>query len=369
MRVLHIFNELKFSGAEIMYANAAPLFQARGVEMLALSTGEKVGDFLPRFKTEAIEVHYMKLPIGTYNPIFLIRYFIKVYKFIKTYKIDVIHIHRSKHFWFFSLVGYLSGKRVVRTVHNVFKHRSWTWIKGFLERFTASKIFKVKFQTIGKSVYENELNYYKNDSIVVNNWYDSTKFFPIQDEIEKQRYREILEIPKDSFVIISTGGCSHVKNHHDVIKALAILNKNIECIYLHLGQGHTEEEEHSLARELNVFDKIQFLGNRPNVRDYLIASDVYVMPSQFEGLSIAAIEAMASGIPSVLYNAPGLRDLIVNNDNGFLIEPSYEELAKAVIKLYEDKKLNALMGKNANKYVEQYFSVEKGVEGIMKLYN
>lgn len=369
MRVLHIFNELKFSGAEIMYANAAPLFQDKGVKMLALSTGEQIGDFLSRFTSEEIEVFYMKLSINEYNPIILIKYFRKVYSLIKKNEIDVLHIHRSKHFWLFSLIGRLAKVKTIRTVHNVFKHRYWTWNKGFLERYTATKLFKVKFQTIGKSVYENELNYYKNDSTIVNNWYDSSKFYPVQNNIEKVNKRKELGISLDSTVIISTGGCSHVKNHHDIIRALAKIDKSLKCVYLHLGQGHTESEEKELAKELGVFDKIHFLGNKQNVRDYLIVSDIYVMPSQFEGLSIAAIEAMACGLPSVLYNSPGLRDLIEDDNNGFLIESNYDELCKAVLELSSNTLLSNKMGENASKFVKEYFSVENGVRGILKLYS
>ncbi|MDV7140202.1 glycosyltransferase family 4 protein [Maribacter sp. TH_r10] len=368
MRVLHIFNELKFSGAEIMYANAASLFQKKGVEMLVLSTGEQIGDFLPQFEAENIEVHYRKLSINEANPLRLMSYFQKVYLFVKTNNIEVIHIHRSKHFWFFSLVGFLSGTRTIRTVHNNFKHRKLTWIKGFLERYTATKFFNVKFQTIGRSVYENELHYYKNNSYIVNNWYDSTKFYPLLNLEEKFKIRESLGIAKNQFVIISSGGCSYVKNHHDIIKALAIVDKKIDCVYLHLGQGLTENEEKDLAKQLGVYGKIKFLGNKQNVRDYLIASDVYLMPSQFEGLSIAAIEAMASGLPSVLYNSPGLRDLIDKDDNGLLINPDYKELASSLLQLYYEPNMRLEMGNRAEVFVKNNFSVRKGVDGIMDLY-
>ena len=368
MRVIHIFNELKYSGAEIMYANAASLFQEQGVEMIALSMGEQIGDFLPRFKAENIEVHYKKLSLTEYNPFVLVPFFLNMYQFVRQYQIDVIHIHRSKHSWWFSLIGYIAGVKTIRTVHNVFKHRKLTWIKGFLERYTARKLFKTTFQTIGKSVHDNELYYYKNKSVVVNNWYDGGKFYLTKSLSEKQELRNSLSIPKDATVIVSTGGCSPIKNHHDIIEALQLVNEKIECFYLHLGHGKTEKEEQELARSLGVYEKVCFLGNQKNVRDYLIASDVYVMPSRFEGLSIAAIEAMACGLPSVLYNAPGLRDLIHNDDNGLLIEPNPKALAKAVLELNENAHLRETMGNKAHQFVSHNFSVLNGVKGIMKLY-
>lgn len=368
MRVLHIFNEIKFSGAEIMYENAAPLFQYQGIEMIALSTGNQVGEFAENFKSANIQVQHMRLPIHAINPIFLIKYFKNIYDLIKKENIDIIHIHRSRHFLFFSFIGFILKKRTIRTVHNVFKHRKWTWMKGYLDRFVATNFFNVKFQTIGASVYQNELQYYKNESIIVNNWYNGNKFYPLNSDNEKQKLRNSLGIPMDATVIVSTGGCSHIKNHHDIIKALQLVNEKLKCFYLHLGQGKTENEEHELARFLGVYDKIHFLGIRQNVRDYLIISDIYVMPSRFEGLSIAAIEAMACGLPSILYDVPGLRDMIENNDNGFLIAESYSVLSEKILTLAQNPTLRKTQGCHAQQFVEHNFSATNGVKGIIQIY-
>ena len=118
--------------------------------------------------------------------------------------------------------------------------------------------------------------------------------------------RHQLGIPKDKYVIISTGGCSAIKNHHDILQAITLLPNSENILYLHLGSGKTEKEEIELVKSLDIADKVHFLGNKDNVRDYLITSDLYLMPSLFEGLAIAALEAMACGIPSILYDVNGL---------------------------------------------------------------
>lgn len=368
MRVLHIFYELKYSGAEIMYADAATLFQQEGVELHALSTSHVIGDFENRFKSESIKIHHIPLTLREINPCHIWHFCKKLLKLIKTHKIEVLHIHRSRHFVFFSLVGYIAKIKVIRTVHNVFKHRKLTWLKGYLERYTATRFLNVKFQAIGESVYNNELYYYKNKSTVINNWYDENKFYATKTSSEKKELRASFGISTAATVIISTGGCSLIKNHHDIIKALQLVNQKIECFYLHLGQGITESEEQLLAKELEVSDKILFLGNREDVRNYLILSDIYLMPSRFEGLGNAALEAMACGLPSILYDVPGLKDLIRDNDNGFLISESHAILADKILYLYENPELRNAMGNNAKHFAEQNFSMQKGVKGILELY-
>ncbi|WP_405410846.1 glycosyltransferase [Maribacter sp. Asnod1-A12] len=369
MRVLHIFYELKFSGAEIMYANAASHFQEKGVDLMALSTAENIGEFLPQFEAESIKVLHKPLSSNEFNPFVVIPYFTWIYKVLKNNNIDVLHIHRSKHIFLFSLTTYLAGKKAVSTVHNNYKHRKWTWIKGFLERYVSSKVLNLKMQSIGQSVYENELNYYKNDTILVPNWYDDERFYPQNSEKEKEEMRIKLNISNSSFVIISTGGCSDVKNHHDIIRALSIVNKEIDCIYLHLGKGVTTDEEIELSKSLGINSQILFLGNQSNVRDYLIASDAYIMSSRFEGLAIAAIEAMACAKPSILYNVKGLKDLIHDDDNGFLISENYNELAGKILYLQKNDKTSDEMAQNALSFVRKNFSIQNGVNGIMKIYN
>lgn len=368
MRVLHIFNEINFSGAEIMYANAAPIFNSHGVTMLALSTGKNFGNFTTQFGEAKIQMFHRPLLESDLNPFFLIKYFRDIIKFIRKENIDVIHIHRSSFFWFFALCGYITGKKTIRTLHNVFKSGKITWIKAYFERLSARKILNVVFQSIGNSVYLNELDYYKNKSTVVNNWFDEKRFYPAKDSLEKASIRTDLGIDKDSFVIITAGRCTEEKGHKDIINALAIINKQIPCVFLHLGCGYMEVEEKELAKALGLESKVVFLGNVVNVRDYLIASDVFVMPSKFEGLGNSAIEAMACQIPNILYDAPGLRDLIKENDNGFLIAQDHRILANSVMDFYVNKNLIIEKGLNALNFVNEHFSIKAGVIGIIKLY-
>ena len=368
LKVLHVFNEIKFSGAELMFASAAELMQNSKLDLLALSTGVTVGDFSVEFEKRNIKVYHQPLPNDKINPVFIFVYFFNIFRLLKKEKIDLIHIHRSTFSWFFAFVSFLAKKPSVRTVHNVFKNRKLTWLKGFLERWTSRVFFNLTYQTIGESVFDNELKYYKNPSIRINNWFDEKKFYPAQNLEERNQLRKQLDIPTESFVVISVGGCSSVKNHHDIINAISFLKDQMPIYYLHLGTGKTEAEELALSSHLNILQYIRFVGNTNRVRDYLIVSDLYIMTSRFEGLSISAIEAMACALPSILYNVAGLRDLINNNEEGFLIEPDWNELASKILFLFNNPKLLESKGKMAYKNVIDNFSLNVSVNKILQLY-
>jgi glycosyltransferase involved in cell wall biosynthesis len=136
-----------------------------------------------------------------------------------------------------------------------------------------------------------------------------------------------------------------------------------------LGCGEKEDEEKLLAEKLGLSEQIQFVGNTQEVRNYLIASDVYLMPSLFEGLGNAAVEAMACGLPSILYDVPGLKDLIHENDNGLLITPKLDALCEAILTMKNNDELRNSHSIHAVKFVNQNFEIEKNVKKIIELYN
>ncbi|NBB31849.1 glycosyltransferase family 4 protein [Cellulophaga sp. BC115SP] len=366
MKILHIFNEIKYSGAEIMYASAAEIFQHEGVELYALAIGNSLGEYAIEFEKNGIAVFHKPIP-SSYLNFKLVSYVLDILSFIKIHKIDIIHIHRANAKFIFSVIAKFAGVKSLYTVHNVFKNRFFTWPKAYLERKIAKKVFGLVIQSIGQSVFENELKYYKNPTIRINNWYDNKKFFMPNSIIEKIKMRESLSIPQDNFVIISTGGCSKIKNHSAILYAISAINEKQNITYLHLGCGVELSYEKELAEKLGLNSNVVFLGNKTNVRDYLIVSDVFVMPSLYEGLGIAALESMACGIPSILYNVDGLRDLHFKDD--FIIESNIDlltEMLEWIMKNPTEAQKIAIRG---NDFVNSEYSIAKNVASIFKLYS
>lgn len=364
-RVLHILYELKYSGAEIMLANAAKLMSKQGIEQFAFSTGPNMGEFEEVFTRHEIRCFHKPIQYG-YNPLKLWRYCRDTLRFINEHKIDVLHIHRAD-LYLLTFLAWWANIRCIKTQHNTFRNRWFTHPYAIMQRWIARRLFRTVFHTIGESVESNERNYYRNPSVRINNWYDDAKFYPATDQ-ERLQARAALSLDPQAFVLVSTGGCSHVKNHHDIFRALSLLQGKIKCTYLHLGKGQTEQEEEELARHLGLENQVHFLGNRQNVRDYLIAADLFVMTSRFEGLSIASIEAMGCKLPSILYDAPGLRDLIHDDDNGFLIPQDHVILAEKVGFLSMNPNQASAFGEKALEYVKANFSMQTNASKVATLY-
>jgi glycosyltransferase involved in cell wall biosynthesis len=270
----------------------------------------------------------------------------------------------------FALIGKFAGIPVIiRTIHNNFNPVWYRFPEYFLSRHFA-KLLGVKMTSISDSVFENEKKLFVNKTIIIYNWFNHKRFYPITKE-ERKMTRSKLKISDQVIVLISTGSCLPQKRHKDIIFALKeLVKKDYKVLYLHLGGGLLNNLEKELVNQLELKNEVRFLGNVNNVRDYLVASDFYIMPSEFEGLSIAAIEAMACKIPAILYNSPGLEELY-RDDNlrKNLIKKSPSAITEKILELIENpSEINNIV-ENAYKMINLKFDMEKNVEQFIELYN
>ncbi|NRT13280.1 glycosyltransferase [Flavobacterium sp. 14A] len=367
MKIIHILNELKYSGAEIMYVDAAPIFQSLGCELSVVATANSLGEFAPKFKKAGYTVYHKSIP--SKSSLFKRGiYYLSFIKFLKTEKYDVLHNHSNSTYWGMALCAKLAGVKSVYTFHNVFP-TSWysRWYHLWL-RWSAKKMLSCTFQTISDSVYQNELKVFFNKTILINNWYGNNRFYPAVVG-EKELVREELGIDKDALVLISVGGCSHIKRHSDIIEALPIiLEKYPNTIYLHLGEGDDLCKEKELSKKLIVDDNIIFMGNQTDVRKFLVASDIYLMTSKHEGLPITTIENMGCGIPSILYDVPGLRDFNATQRNSLVIKPRIVELVKSIGELHCDASMKEQISNKAKSFVDEKYNMANNVKLIFNLY-
>ena len=365
--VLYVLKELKFSGAEIMYVDAAEFFIEKGCALTVIAIAPNLGEFAPSFLKAGYRVLHMPFP--TSNPLALFNYYINFIRFLKRNRIDVVHNHCLNTILGMALCAWFANIKCVYTLHNVYPTRAVTYPYHFFSRWIAKNMFSCKIQSISDSVYKHELKLYFNKTIKIYNWYGSRRFYPAEIT-EKQTMREKLGIDQNAYVIISVGGCSPVKRHSDIINALPIVLKELpNSLYLHLGEGCSTLEELQLANDLFVANKIRFCGNRKNVRDFLITSDVYVMPSRFEGIPITTIEAMACSIPAILYDVPGLRDFNNDGENCILIPEDYSLLAEKILFLQRNKRFTVELTTKGRLFVNKYFDMRTNLDKIYDLYN
>ena len=180
----------------------------------------------------------------------------------------------------------------------------------------------------------------------------------------RREKRKELGIGYSAFCILSVGELIKRKNHRIVIKALAMIN-NPNMVYIICGDGEFYNNLKQLATELKV--DVRFLGFRNDVPEICSAVDLFVLPSYHEGLPVALMEAMASGLPAICSNVRGNSDLIENGKGGFLVKADdANEFANGINKIYSDTNLGTIMGRRNYEAVKKYdlMIVKKQMEEI-----
>lgn len=361
MRVLHVLNELKPSGAEVMLRAAGIMFANNGIESTILSTGSCLGTYAPRltnagYKTLHLQFH--KSPCFFYH----------LYKLLAKGSYNVVHIHTERANFWLALTALLAGThRVVRTVHSSFAFTGWLAFKRKLQRKLLVHLGIISV-SISSSVQEIEKNHFGVETVLIPNWYDSNLYRP-PSALERKQAREAFSLNDQDIALVSVGNCAPVKNHIALIEALAMLPLEDRPIYLHAGIEQVGKPERIIAEKHGVADRIRFLGQVDDVQQLLHATDGFVMPSIYEGFSIAALEAISTGLPAILADVPGLRDLKPIFNGLLYSDTSAPSLHEALITLRNDLTIMRDAARNNFNIARERYGLERGVSEYISLYS
>lgn len=358
MKVLHILNELRLSGAEVMLKVAAPIWEKKGLELYILSTGEVQGLYTKPLKDAGFTIYHLPFKKA-------LSFLFKYRKLISENNFDVIHIHTERAYLMYTLIAKLYGVPVIiRTIHSNFQFTGFTKYKLQIRRKLMRWLGATQV-SVSQGVYENELALFGNSTTLISNWYDN-KRFRLPSKEERMIARNKLEIDIDEKVIITIGNCSPIKNHALLLQALANLQSQInEFVYLHIGEEENGYPERLLAQELGISSHVIFLGPQNDILPFLWASDIYVMPSLYEGLSISTLEAMACGLHAILTDVPGLRD-IGNFISDILYINQHADELTAAIKTISDSE-EPVPKENLKRLIDN-FSCDKGAMSYFEIY-
>jgi glycosyltransferase involved in cell wall biosynthesis len=357
-KVLQILGELKYSGAEIMLTTAQRYFLMEGLETHVLSTGNKEGVFGEKLKQLGITIHHIPFQRK-------LCYFIRLRNFVKTHRFDIIHIHTERAFLWTVLSCRLiwQSRKIVRTIHSTFRFQGYLKYRRILHHWCAKNILHVQFITISNAVYNNEKHLYCTSSVIINNWIDTERF-------KIKEGTRVKTDNKSSCTLISVGCCSELKNHKAILKLLKSLKDRGKIFkYLHVGTGELEEEEKRLAKELGINKFVSFLGTCDNVEEQLGRADYFLIPSAYEGLNIACIEAMSSRRILLANDVPGLHSLITNGLNGFIVDfTDIEYVSDFLLTIHNNPILKMKVAQNAREYVVKNFGLNN-IEKLIRLYS
>ncbi|MDH3258792.1 MAG: glycosyltransferase, partial [Deltaproteobacteria bacterium] len=289
-------------------------------------------------------------------------------KIIRQRKIHLVHSHLYHANMYGRVAAFFAGISSVTTEHNVYlkKYKMHRRIVNWLLAKRTERIIAVS---------EMVKNY-----VIARDWIGSRKVEVIHNGIDLSRFssrlsktiaREKLGIPTDCFLLGIVGRLSEQKGHIHLIHAMPAVKESIaEVRLLIVGPGPLEASLRKEVESLALGETVLFLGSRRDIPDILAALDVFVMPSLWEGLPVALLEAMSFSLPAVVSEVGGVAEIIENGENGFMVPPrDGTVLSRTIMELYKNDCLRRHLGKNARKTVAERFNAVTMTKRMESIYH
>ena len=293
----------------------------------------------------------------------------EISSFIKKHKIDVVNAHHFTPFVHGVYGAKARGCRIYYTAHSrhevILMGRFWSTVGGFLLRFSDGSI---GISPDVSRAIKQTFHLPDGKVLTILNAVNHRRF---NGNVDRQTKRRELGIDEAVPVIGCVGNLRKQKNYPNLIKAFAIVRKVAGRAKLMIvGEGKREGELRSLTKELGLEEDVILLGPRSDVPEILKALDVYCLASSFEGLPLSLLEAMLVGLPAVGTEINGTRDVITHEENGLLVpSDNPEELAKALLRIINDKAFAEILAKNGRNYVLERHGYDKWTESYERLFS
>lgn len=324
----------RHSGIDKYLLSVCSVAHRNGIRLDFLTTEKtkEMSEILGNMNFGLFEIPSLKNPLKQYR---------KIKKIIKKGGYDGVYLNISEAFNCMGLIAAKTEKVPVRIVHS---HASGVDRKNKyvrLFRTALNRLFKcfvtsAATRRLAPSSVAGEWLFCKDYEIVYNA-VDGEKFK--FNEAARQKKRKELEI-ENKKVFIHIGNFCYAKNHYflmDVMKKIVEKDKNV-CL-LAVGTGYDFDNVCKYASKIGIDKNVKFLGVRQDVAELFSASDMFIFPSRFEGLSIACVEAQFSGLPCILSDSIAYETKIAEN-TVFLPTDNAAVWAETVLKSI-DKRVSA----------------------------
>lgn len=353
MKLAIVNNDLGSGGAEkLIYDMSLKLKEDKDIKFDVIILNSKNAVYKEELEKNNIKVISLDSRLGIYNPL----HFFRLIKILKNY--DVVHGHVFPSQYWVGLAAKFLPKKIkfITTEHNTENGRRGKIFFKYLDRFIYRSYSKVV--SISEKTQENLLKWLEIEKI--------NKFIVIENGINLDNFKKKGIIKKEDLgysnndkLIIMISRFNKQKDHKTVVSLLSELPQNYKCIFL--GEGELIEDIKKYAKEKCVLNRIQFLGYKKNVLDFLKVSDIGIQSSNFEGFGLTTVEIMASGIPLLASNVEGMAQIVKRQE--LLFERgNVQELKNKILNLESSREylLNIELGKkralnyDLNKMLEKY---------------
>lgn len=351
MKILHVITSLGIGGAEIVLKDLVTCFSRSGVDVTVIVL-LRVDSFIPEILLKngvTIVCCPVNKKVSLRNMVFLTKHLLRN-------KYDIVHAHLSWEFYMLAVINIIMGKkmRLVASEHSTITARR----SNFLVRFFAlEKLIYRQYKKIicvSKDVRCSLVKFLPQVS---------DKCIVITNGIDLKKFSSVYRVRSEFQIILCIGSLYYQKGQSTLIKAI----KYIPDAQLWLvGDGPDRDELIELTKMLGLQARVFFLGECNNVLELFGRVAVYVQPSLYEGFGIAALEAMAAGLPVIVSNVSGWNGAVKSAGIFFPVGDEVA-LADAINKVLQQPELFNFLSAES-KLAAKNYDIEKTAANYLRLY-
>jgi glycosyltransferase involved in cell wall biosynthesis len=363
-RILHLIYSLYRGGAERIIETHINTARGGDYEFVVCSlTGG--GDLIEHLEEAGAQVHLLdKRRRGNFGVL------PRIIGLVRRCRIDLLHLHNAPGALWGTLAVQLGRLDIpiVRTEHRLFIPDSFKIVYRLLyppltkraRRMlcvcdAVRKSFAARFPALAERF------------VTV---YNGIRLEPFQDLPPKDQCRKRFKLPAGVHLVGTVGRLVPVKNHLGLVTAFHEIKKRVPDAHLAIvGEGDLKDSIVTHAGDLGIADAVSILPVTPDIAQFYRGLDLFVLPSNSEGLPLTLLEALAAELPAVATDVGGIAEVITDGVNGHLVPaPAGIGLAERSIRLLLDRERASAMGKAGRETVSQRFTAARMVEGIERVY-
>jgi len=359
MKIMHILLSLEHGGAEKVAINLIKKMRGNGFEFSVCGL-DRLGGLRDELNG-AIQVECAnRKGLDLMVPF-------RLSKIIRRLSPDIIHMHNSTPLLYGTIAGRLAGvNKMVVTQHGSISKESNKM------RFGLKRVFGMVNKTVAVS---KDIKEYIKDTYKINGNKLGLIINGIDDDVYKKDTAKKAEYRKKfglegKLVIGHVARLSPEKDQNTLLEAFSIVAKEIADARLVIaGDGPLNENLQLKTYNLQLKDKVLFLGSRNDVPELMNMFDMFVLSSIREGTSLTLLEAMATELPIVATDVGGNPEVVRDGENGIIVPVSNAEaLAEKIVYLYKNTDIREKMGKAGRKRVIEEFSLGRMAKEYERIY-
>lgn len=357
IRILHVITSLEIGGAEKLMVDLIPRLKSPEIKVDLLVFNPTRTIFTEQLEEQGIKVMTLSNSANVYNPLNIFR----LIPIIKKY--DIIHAHNTACQLFVPIAKTISFAKckIITTEHSTQNRRRGNKLLRLVDKWMYSKykfVICVSEKVNHSLLYHLHIKKPTDKFLTINNGVDTNKFANAKSS------NTIPSFSDTDRIVLMVARFAYPKDQNTVIKSLQFLPHNVKLLFV--GDGNSISESKKLVDELYFNSRVFFLGVRTDIPELMKVSDIIVLASHFEGLSLSSIEAMASGRPFVASDVPGLREVV---SGACLLFPDGDskKLAEIINKLLSDEDYYSSVASSCTKRAKDY-DISKTADAYKNIY-